>query len=219
MPQLNGNDSAVDRQYEVLREAIVDGTYRPGTVLLETTISKEYGVSRTPAREALTRLTQEGLMERVRRGYQVRVLGVDEIIDIYDARIALESTAASLAAERRTSTDIEMLDMLLEGRLSDDDSHAQANLNKQWHQTVVEASHNATIVRLTEDLRTRLQIYRRGYETERAQLGDNQHELTEHRVIVEAIRARDARTAHDAMAAHLKHGQQLRLLAMRRQRG
>ena len=216
MPQLTG-DSTVDIQYRKLREAIIDGTYLPGSVLLETAISKEYGVSRTPAREALTRLTQDGWVVRSRRGYQVRIRSTDEIVDLFDARIALEGSAAALACERRTTADLDLLDHLLKLRSDTDDSSVQAKLNKQWHVATIEASHNASIIRFTTELRIQLQIYQRGYEIERAHFGDEETELREHIAITDALRNRDSLAARELVTTHLTRGRNLRIAAMNHQ--
>lgn len=215
MPQLTGH-STVDKQYHRLRAGIIDGTYAPGTVLLETAISKEFGVSRTPAREALTRLTQDGWVVRSQRGYQVRVRSVDEIVDLYDARIALESTAAELAAERRTSTDLALIEHCLASREAASDSSDQSQLNKQWHVTVIQAGHNATIARYLDDVRAQLQIYRKAYEAARFEAGDTNRELSEHQLITTAIRNRDGEAARLLMTTHLAHGRTLRIAALQR---
>ena len=134
---------------------------------------------------------------RSRRGYQVRIRSTDEIVDLFDARIALEGSAAALACERRTTADLDLLDHLLKLRSDTDESPVQAKLNKQWHIARIEASHNASIIRFTTELRIQLQIHQRGYEIERAHFGDAENEVREHIAITDALRNRDSLTARE----------------------
>ena len=80
--------------YEILQQAILRGELAPGQPLVETTLAARYNVSRTPIREALTRLEQDRLVERTDRGLVVRRRSPEQILDIYETRIALEATAA-----------------------------------------------------------------------------------------------------------------------------
>jgi len=73
--------------YHQLREAIVDGTFSADTPLTETTLAAQFSVSRTPIREALRRLEQDGLVERGPRGMQVRGRSPEEILEIYEVRL------------------------------------------------------------------------------------------------------------------------------------
>ena len=92
---------ASDRAYTTLREEIVEGTLEPGTVLGEVEQSARLGISRTPLREALSRLTANGLAAPSRgRGLVVTAVSLDEAPHLFDLRIALETLAARRAAER-----------------------------------------------------------------------------------------------------------------------
>src|SRR4051812_47520882 len=86
--------------YDRIKEAIVEGMFEPGEVLTEAALSELCGVSRTPVREALGRLEQDGLVTRSGRAVAVTVRTPEEILDIYETRIALEATAARMAAVR-----------------------------------------------------------------------------------------------------------------------
>ena len=91
--------------YERLKNAIITGELGPGTHLVESSLARLCQVSRTPVREALTRLEQDGLVHQGARGLVVRERSPEEILDIYETRIVLEATAARLAAERHTALD------------------------------------------------------------------------------------------------------------------
>lgn len=100
--------------YDELRARIVDGVLSPGTPLVEGPLAREFGVSRTPIRETLSQLTYEGLLERHDRAMRVRVLKAEDVLEIYEVRIALERAAARAAAERRTELDLGAMGHILD---------------------------------------------------------------------------------------------------------
>lgn len=205
---------AVEQQHDRIRAEIVDGALPPGSLLLETALSQRYGVSRTPVREALARLAQEGLLERSTRGYRVRVRTVADVSDIFEARISLESTAAALAAERRSDLDLAALQRLQELRRQEQDSGAQEALNVRFHQEVIRAAGNETIRAMLDTTRTLLAIYRPAFSERRIVEDVEKRELADHERMIEAIEGRNASLAHDLMAAHLQHGRELRIRAL-----
>src|SRR6478735_12662791 len=100
----------VERAYRNLKAGIVEGRYRPGAALSEVSLATEHGMSRTPIREGLARLWQEGYLDRVvGHGYFVGRVTVQQIHDTFDVRRLLEGAAAARAAELATDTDIERL--------------------------------------------------------------------------------------------------------------
>ena len=92
--------------YDRLRAEVVAGTFEAGAPLTELVLAQRYGTSRTPVREALRRLEQDGLVERGERGMRVRTRSPEEILEIYEVRIPLEATAASAAAQRHSEFDM-----------------------------------------------------------------------------------------------------------------
>src|SRR3954470_13723684 len=100
----------VERAYRNLKAGIVEGRYRPGASLSEVGLATEHGMSRTPIREGLARLWQEGYLDRVvGHGYFVARVTVQQIHDTFDVRRLLEGAAAARAAELVTDADIERL--------------------------------------------------------------------------------------------------------------
>src|SRR3954453_24180638 len=103
----------VERAYRNLKAGIVEGRYRPGAPLSEVSLAGEHGMSRTPIREGLARLWQEGYLERVLgHGYFVSRVTVQQIHDTFDVRRLLEGAAASRAAELANDDDVERLRQL-----------------------------------------------------------------------------------------------------------
>src|SRR6187455_3564713 len=100
----------VERAYRNLKAGIVEGRYRQGSSLSEVSLAAEHGMSRTPIREGLARLWQEGYLERVvGHGYFVARVTVQQIHDTFDVRRLLEGAAAARAAELARPDDIENL--------------------------------------------------------------------------------------------------------------
>ncbi|MGD0557764.1 MAG: GntR family transcriptional regulator [Streptosporangiaceae bacterium] len=199
--------------YEQIRADILAGRFEAGAALLETVMAGQYGVSRTPVREALARLEQDGLLRRVIRGYQVCSGTAEDVLEIYEARIALESGAAFAAARRRTDLDLARLRHLHGGVSATRDSHSE------WHVALWRAAHNATIEFLLTSLTTRLRIYDSGSRPpadETAAAAEIEASQAEHDKVLAAIVAQDAPAARDALAAHLERSRDLRLAAFAR---
>ncbi|RAJ68759.1 GntR family transcriptional regulator [Streptomyces sp. Amel2xB2] len=197
----------VDMHYARIKEDLIGGTYPPGTVLLETALSERYGVSRTPVREALGRLQQDGFIERTSRGFLVRRRTPEEILSIYEARISLESTGAGLAAERRTPFDLSRLEHLAELRREARDSAERTAANEDWHRALRVAGHNDIIAGFLDRLDSLLAIYRPAFAT----TADEDRTVEEHAAIFDAVRDGDAARARSAMAEHLGRMRDLRI--------
>ena len=136
--------------YEQLRQRIVSGDIPPGERLTEIALAEEFGISRTPVREALRRLEQDGLAERAARGMRVRERSPNEILEIYEVRILLEGAAARAAAIRRTPLDVARLEQLHEHMVKTEpvDAQAMEAANRRFHEMVWATSHNSTLIDL-----------------------------------------------------------------------
>lgn len=144
--------------YDELRARILRGELEPGTPLVEGVLAKEFGVSRSPVREALGQLAYEGLLERHERALRVRVLRAEDVLELYEVRIALERAAARAAAERRTELDLGRL----RGTVAAMDALAAAEVGQRaklahaLHFGIWRATHNATLVETLENLHLRV---------------------------------------------------------------
>jgi len=194
----------------MIRQAIVDGTFEAGAPLVEGALAEFCQVSRTPIREALTRLEQDGLVLRGPRGLVVRERSPEEILDIYVVRIALEATASQLAAERFTQMDRLRLEKALDACDQADvsDPSDLALKNNQFHRAIWHASHNESLIDLLERLNTHLSRYP---ETTLAYPGRWEEAIGQHRMIVDAIVARDGQLAHSLTEIHFRRARQIRL--------
>jgi DNA-binding GntR family transcriptional regulator len=197
--------------YELLKAAIVSGELQPGQQLVESALAEWCGVSRTPIREALRRLQQDGLIDRTDRGMAVKERSPEEILDIYDTRIVLEGLAGRMAAERRTTYDLRSMQLLLERAqaLPDSDQEKMMNANKEFHAAVCRATRNESLI----DLLGRLNLHLARYPgTTLAYPGRWDEARKEHQELASAIEARDADLAQHIATKHFTEARDIRLI-------
>jgi DNA-binding GntR family transcriptional regulator len=200
--------------YERIKQGILDGTFPPGFALVELAVADWCGVSRTPVREALTRLEQDGLVNKTERGMTVRERTPEEILDIYEVRISLEATAARIAAERHTALDRVRLERLL-ARVEESSPKAEkkvgplhAERNREFHRGIWLASHNESLI----DLLDRLNLHLLRYPiTTLTAPGRWAESLKEHRALVEAVVARNPEEAQKVAEKHFATARDIRL--------
>jgi DNA-binding GntR family transcriptional regulator len=202
----------VDSAYWALRRDIVSGQIKPGDKLVEMSLADRYGVSRTPIREALRRLEQDGLVQRTGRRLRVRLHRPDEILDIYDVRIVLEEAAARAAALRRTSLEVSLLARAHEAMrgIREDDMMGKQKATWAFYELVWAASHSNTLI----DLLSRLQAHLRRYpDGTLSQPGRWRQSLADHARLVSAIREHRTSDAGEIASTHLSAARELRLRA------
>jgi GntR family transcriptional regulator, rspAB operon transcriptional repressor len=209
-PALKGQDAAphVERAYRDLKTGIVEGRYRPGAPLSEVSLAVEHGMSRTPIREGLARLWQEGYLERVLgHGYFVARVTVQHIHDTFDVRRLLEGAAAARAAELATPDDIDRLRRLASVPIGASQNFRESETaNVQFHLAIAAVARNSLALELIE--RCLAQVDR--FMSLGVSFGPFQDTASEaHRDIVEAIAARDPAAARERMEAHLDCGSRL----------
>jgi DNA-binding GntR family transcriptional regulator len=210
--------AAADRMapYEMLKQAILSGEIPPGQPLVEVTLAEWCGVSRTPIREALLRLEQDGLTDRTDHGLAVRARSPEEILDIYYTRMVLEATASRVAAERRTDHDLLLLNWAMENcdSVLDTDRTRMVEANQQFHQSVWRASRNESLI----DLLGRLNLHLGRYPgTTLASPGRWDMAREEHRQLLNAIERRDGEEAHRIAMAHFRAARDIRLALFARE--
>jgi DNA-binding GntR family transcriptional regulator len=189
-----------------LRHAIVTGRFQPSERLIEADVARELGVGRSAVRTALARLEHEGLVEHERhRGARVRLVSVQEAVEIIETRAVLEGVAARHAARNATREDIEELERILDGmrrRVDAGDLLGASDQNAVLHGRILEISAHGTVARLIATLKS--QLVRFQYRTILLP-GRSEHSFGEHAAIVRAIAAGDPGAAEEAMRTHLSH--------------
>lgn len=197
---------ASDRAYSALREDIIEWRLRPGTVLAEVEQSERLGVSRTPLREALSRLTAEGLTTAAGgRGVVVTDISLEDIDELFELRETLECKAAALAAQRGDNAVFEQLrKQLLEAPSllgeGDPGRHSYYTLVAELDSAVDAAIGNAYLVQAMRSLRVHLVRVRRLAADDPARLVQA---AAEHAAIAEAIALRNPALAQAATTLHL----------------
>ena len=194
-----------DWVYEELKGAIVDLRLAPGKPLREATLAEQLGVSKTPIRQALTMLEQEGLVETTSfKGAVVGGYSRQDLLEIYELRELLENLAARAAAESMSDEDRARLDRISrESRMlkSGNDPARLAALVSDFDDVLFDQVHNSRIRALIENLRAHLT--RIGHLTEGIP-GRIEASVDEHEKIVQAISARDPDLAEQRMREHIR---------------
>jgi DNA-binding GntR family transcriptional regulator len=195
--------------YGEIRRAIITGELRSGDTLQEARLATRIGVSRTPVREALSRLNTEGLvvLEPYRRGRVASFSAVD-VAEIFRLRALLESDAAGRAASRIDAAALARLELLeaeMEAIFAELGWHAHLErfdrLNTEFHQIIAEAAESPRLERiLASSLELPASIFNRYVEPVEDRTGRTH---IQHREIVAALRMRNPGWAEAAMAAHL----------------
>jgi DNA-binding GntR family transcriptional regulator len=196
--------SLVEVAYKQLRQQILDNTLPPGFRALEQELADRLGISRTPVREALIRLQKEGLVEVIpRHGMQVLPVSAADMKDIYEVLGALESAAAEIVA-RRSPGEAELAPLVDASRdmakaLKNDDLAAWAEADERFHRGLIELSGNRLLIDAVLNLWDR--AHRARMSTLRLRVKP-MNSTKEHTLLLERLRAGDARGAFEANRAH-----------------
>lgn len=202
--------SRAEHAYQMLRQAITQGSLKPGGRILEAELANSFGISRTPVREALKRLESEGLIcTAPRRGMIVARLDLQAIMELYQMREVLEGTAARLAAQQCSDAEIYNLRELLNQELNaQQDPAEQAIKNRAFHNAIYLAADNRYLLKSLNSLRDALALL--GPTTYMLQ-SRPQIALSEHAAIVQAIENRDGAAAEQAAREHIRAAQKARI--------
>ena len=190
---------------ERLRQKIFARQLEPGSWIDEMKLSAEYGISRTPLREALKVLAVEGLVTmKLRRGAYVTEMSRDDVAQVYHLLGLLESDAAGQVAAH--ASDAQRAELaLLHGRLEKQVRQRDAFFatNEQFHMTLLQMAGNRWAQQMVADLRKVMKLNRHHSLFKRGRLGES---LAEHRALMQAIEARDGQAAARLMRAHFESG-------------
>lgn len=195
-----------DVVFHTLRRAILKGELKPGERLMELALAERLGVSRTPIREAMRKLEQEGLVVMSpRRGAQVANITEKDLNDVLEVRMALESMAMEKACGRMTEEELASLRKAavdFERMTAEGDLVKMAEADMAFHEIIYQASDNRRLIQVLNNLRE--QIYR--YRVEYLKEEETRNLLVrEHEEITKALRERNARRAQALSFQHLEN--------------
>lgn len=203
MSQLRTPGLRAQSVYKALRRAIIEQALKPGMKLPEDSIGEQLGVSRTLVREAFGRLAVEGLVElKPNRGASVAYPTLEEARDVFDVRRGLERQVAETLSGRLTVAQAAELESHIgqEERALGRDGPESIRLAGEFHIRLAEMTGNALLLRYVQEVSSRcsliLAIYGRPHSSECA--------VSEHRQLIEALRAGDAARATELMDHHLQ---------------
>ncbi len=192
---------------ERLRAQIFAHELAPGSWLDEQSLAQQFGISRTPMREAIKVLASEGLVTtKMNRGAYVTEVDRRDLEQIFTVLSLLEGQAAKETASKATEEELNLLDDLhhrLEKAAADRDVGQFFEINVKFHELIQDIASNTWMNGVIADLRKVLKLQRRDSLTRTGRL---QNSLLEHREILQAILKRDPTAAEAAMRKHLARG-------------
>lgn len=210
-------DDAVD----ALREAILNGRFAPGARLIEDELARMLDISRSPVRQALARLEQEGLVvQEAHRGASVALISPTDVEEIYSLRTALERLATMRVCEAATPADLAPLDAILQhfqaiprGEIT---RRKVAELDIDFHDALFRAAKHQRLYRAWQALRTQVMMFL----LLRDALADDYLDSwgREHQILLDVLRSRDVEKAVAVSRAHIGVAHE-RLKAMLKRRG
>jgi DNA-binding GntR family transcriptional regulator len=195
--------------YARLREAIREGSLKPGQRLVERDVAATLGVSRTPVREAFTLLEAQGIASVVSgRGLVITTLSHEEVSELYAIWESLEGIVARYAAQHATEHDLKALQHIGELWKAQSEPHVLGRLNKQFHDALYRAAHNRYLARALNAIDDALALL--GVTTYSIP-GRPAEAAKEHAAIVAAIAKRDPQAAQHAAEKHIRRAGELRM--------
>lgn len=196
--------STSDLIFEALHESILTGALSPGTALIEKNLADEFGVSKTPIREALHHLSHIGLVDmETAKGATVHTLTPDEIKDIWEMREYLEPLALELSIPHLTDDEIKDLQEILDeakNALDAQDMATLSQINTEFHEMLYCKADNHLLVQWLDSLSDRRRLISMHiWKLE----NHSDDEWQEHRAILDAVASRDISKASQALKNHI----------------
>jgi len=200
MPKVIQHNDLSQPVYERLKEMITKGSLAPGQKLIQEKLATELGVSRTPLLKALQNLEHEMLVESIpRRGMYVKQISMQEMIDVYDCREAVECMALRLVVERATDTEVLKMKNLFQPFLETEkiDLKKYRKADERFHDLLIDLSKNPVLKKMSQVSDIHKRVYQFGL------VRPPEETLKEHMNIVEAILNRDIKTADIELRNHI----------------
>ncbi len=198
-----------DRVYDHLRTAIINGRLAPGTTLLQEQLAEQMGVSRTPIRDALDRLANEGLVARSPGGrVSVAELSFQELREKYAVRGVLEGLALRLAAQRMGDRQLKKLNSLLRemhAAVEQNDVLTVTEIGAEFHDIIIDSCGNDFLIQTLHSLNDSIRRYRRVAANIPGRAAET---MLEHQQIYSALQSGEIETAEKLIQEHIANSQQ-----------
>lgn len=211
---------STDKAYAAIYRALTAGRLRPGEHLAEERLAREIGVSRTPVREALRRLSAEGFVEMMpNQGGKVPSLSFDDVQEIFDLRVVLESYGASQAARRIGASQLdelrELCDRMEQSFAKRRNGYIEdiSTENRRFHRVLIEAAGGQRLSRLLPqviEMPLMLDTY------DRFSAADMNRSMSHHRELTLALAAHDADWSEAVMRVHIRSARNVYLESVRK---
>lgn len=213
-PEERDERSRAEIAYERLFNAIQTGELKPGTRIREVDLAEQFGISRTPIRDAILKLEADGLLiHEARKGAVIKTLSHREIIELYAMREVLEGTAARYAAQHASAEEIDELRALNELMHSHSDQpEFVAGINRQFHTLLYNCGNNRYLLGALRSLSNAMALLG---QTTLADQSRTEEAFNEHISIVGAISNRDGDSAETAARRHIRKAKAERLKQLR----
>ncbi|HAL61436.1 MAG TPA: hypothetical protein DCP08_03405 [Chloroflexi bacterium] len=206
--QLRRGNTLAHRVYDIIKDRILSAELPPGTRLKDNELARTLGVSNTPIREAMRELEKDGLIETIPyRGRFVKEMSIEEMREVYGVRKALEALAARLAVKRITEPQLEEMERVVEEyavAFERDDITAGLEADLAFHDLIVQASGNSTLLQIVRDLTNRIQVLR---QLDKGKMRRKQS-LEDHRAILQALKEEDGEKAEVQVRRHIARGEE-----------
>ena len=194
-----------DIVFRTLREAIVTGELKPGERLMEIKLANEMGVSRTPVREAIRKLEQEGLVHlTARKGAEVAPINARDLREVLEIRKALESLASKMACRYAKEEDIDVLEEInsdIKKAIESGDSDRIARLDVRFHEEICTLSGNSQLNGILNRLKEHIYRYRLEYI---AELKNKNAIIDEHNKIIQDMRNKNEKAVRRDIEHHIE---------------
>ena len=203
------NDVKKNSVYEYLYNAIQTGEIKPGQTLTERGLAEKIGVSRTPVREAIRKLEEQGIVtHEPHKGVKVITLSLDKVLQLYEVRELLEGLAARKLSERQTPEVIGELSGLIaeaEKQAMANNVHELARINSEFHLTLARLSGNVYLEAIMNMLQTQIGLM---MSASLSTSGRPLQNISEHKMLIDAIRSGDGEFAESTAKHHVRNARE-----------
>jgi DNA-binding GntR family transcriptional regulator len=213
--------SDLNGTYERLKLMILDGELASGEPLVERSLATRLNVSRTPIRETIIRLQNEGLVRTIEgKGAFVATYTIEDLIEIYHVREGLEPVAARLSCPHLPIERLLSFEKKLKAQAADPSARytnpsAWNRVGRDFHNLFIKGCQNQRIIRIMEELHDQIELFRGLHRTISPNALSNSS-VEEHLEILHALKARDPERAEHAVRVHIQNGLRFRLEGLHR---